>query len=193
MDITSLALAKSYTDKKIADIQAPEASSDDICFVYLKKSYDTALEYNLTEMNKAMKNFPEQPVVIILTQNSRSNNYISRIFCIDDPAKLIDITNYTGSISWYSDRAIVGQKESSTGVWLTEGCVRIDVKFTNGVVTSVNTSCNSTSYSEQYKLPVLGTGGQEVFTPTTDYQPATKKYVDDTITAAITAALEGEY
>ena len=31
------------------------------------------------------------------------------------------------------------------------------------------------------------------FTPTEDYHPATKKYVDDAVSAAITAALEGEY
>ena len=31
------------------------------------------------------------------------------------------------------------------------------------------------------------------YTPTDDYNPATKKYVDDTITAAITTSLEASY
>ena len=31
------------------------------------------------------------------------------------------------------------------------------------------------------------------YTPTSDYNPATKKYVDDAITTAITTSLEGSY
>ena len=44
--------------------------------------------------------------------------------------------------------------------------------FTSSVLTKTNTSS---------------------YTPTSDYNPATKKYVDDTITAAITTSLEGSY
>lgn len=40
---------------------------------------------------------------------------------------------------------------------------------------------------------VLTKSNTTSFTPTEDYHPATKKYVDDAVSAAITAALEGEY
>lgn len=40
---------------------------------------------------------------------------------------------------------------------------------------------------------VLAKSNTTSFTPTEDYHPATKKYVDDAVSAAITAALEGEY
>ena len=39
----------------------------------------------------------------------------------------------------------------------------------------------------------LGIYNQLSYTPTSDYNPATKKYVDDTITTAITTSLEGSY
>lgn len=40
---------------------------------------------------------------------------------------------------------------------------------------------------------ILTMNNTESYTPTADYNPATKKYVDDSITAAITTVLEGEY
>ena len=39
----------------------------------------------------------------------------------------------------------------------------------------------------------LGIYNQLSYTPTSDYNPATKKYVDDAITTAITTSLEGSY
>jgi len=39
----------------------------------------------------------------------------------------------------------------------------------------------------------IGTNNTYAFTPTGDYNPATKKYVDDAITTAITTALESDY
>ena len=39
----------------------------------------------------------------------------------------------------------------------------------------------------------LGIYNELSYTPTSDYNPATKKYVDDTITTAITTSLEGSY
>lgn len=47
---------------------------------------------------------------------------------------------------------------------------------------------NSTSISA-----ALDTRNTKAYTPTGDYHPATKKYVDDTIASAITTTLEGEY
>ena len=42
------------------------------------------------------------------------------------------------------------------------------------------------------KQPLLPTNTVQ-YTPTADYNPATKKYVDDTVAAAITTALGGSY
>lgn len=59
-----------------------------------------------------------------------------------------------------------------------------------GVVNQSNANVK-TAYGiqRQYLLKT----NTESFVPTGDYNPATKKYVDDAIAAAITSALEGEY
>lgn len=46
---------------------------------------------------------------------------------------------------------------------------------------------------EVYIGSSLGTGNTQEYTPTGDYNPATKKYVDDTVNNAIGTALEASY
>lgn len=53
------------------------------------------------------------------------------------------------------------------------------------------TEVNKGSYTKSYC--VLDTKNQIAYTPSSDYNPATKKYVDDAISSAITTTLEGEY
>lgn len=70
---------------------------------------------------------------------------------------------------------------------------KITVSTNNGVVSSISMSeitaflVNSMTNSQ---LP-LATGNTTAFTPTGDYNPATKKYVDDAIASAITTTLGG--
>lgn len=62
----------------------------------------------------------------------------------------------------------------------------------NGTWTDNVFTCTSAAIyiSTRFLLPTNNTTS---YTPTSDYNPATKKYVDDTITAAITTSLEGSY
>ena len=56
---------------------------------------------------------------------------------------------------------------------------------------------NANTFSQFYiylrVLDFLSLGETRSYTPTSDYNPATKKYVDDSITAAITTTLGGSY
>ena len=50
------------------------------------------------------------------------------------------------------------------------------VTWTNGVCTAVSITTNGANV-----LDILGTGNEIAYTPTSDYHPATKKYVDDAV------------
>lgn len=76
-----------------------------------------------------------------------------------------------------------------------------DIRLTiNGEFTDETNTCSSAVlkyYNTLYQIPlktdVLVKTNTSSYTPTSDYNPATKKYVDDAITAAITTSLEGSY
>ena len=76
-----------------------------------------------------------------------------------------------------------------------------DIRLTiNGEFTDETNTCSSAVlkyYNTLYQIPlktdVLVKTNTSSYTPTSDYNPATKKYVDDAITTAITDALGGNY
>lgn len=68
--------------------------------------------------------------------------------------------------------------------------ILMDCIFTNNVITSFQDNVFKISVTPIRLLPTNNTIS---YTPTSDYNPATKKYVDDAITAAITTSLEGSY
>lgn len=68
--------------------------------------------------------------------------------------------------------------------------ILMDCIFTNNVITSFQDNVFKISVTPIRLLPTDNTIS---YTPTNDYNPATKKYVDDTIASAITTSLEGSY
>ena len=77
---------------------------------------------------------------------------------------------------------------------------RILVTLNNGTVTGVDGPFRSTAFYNNNSwertddpTDILCIGNTIVYTPTTDYHPATKKYVDDTIDTAAGVELIGEY
>ena len=86
---------------------------------------------------------------------------------------------------------VSGQYDSTRGARVLGYTTFFGITYSNGKVTAVTEIKNSDS-SSSYYLPTSGTNITG-YTPTYDYHPATKKYVDDTIQSAITGALEGSY
>lgn len=54
-------------------------------------------------------------------------------------------------------------------------------------------NCTRAGFRNDQISGYLSKGNSDVFTPTGDYNPATKKYVDDAVKNAITSVLEAEY
>lgn len=70
---------------------------------------------------------------------------------------------------------------------------RINCAYSEGEIKSVSIEELSDTYMLADSGEILGINNQTAYTPTTDYQPSTKKYVDDSISNAINGALEGSY
>lgn len=70
---------------------------------------------------------------------------------------------------------------------------KINCAYNEDTITSVSVEELSDTYMLADSGEILGINNTTEYTPTTDYQPSTKKYVDDTIKNAISGALEGSY
>ena len=71
--------------------------------------------------------------------------------------------------------------------------VVVPVNISNNIVTVSAFNPSLTYSNELLSNRTLTKNNTKSFTPTANYHPATKKYVDDTIASAITTSLEGSY
>jgi len=71
----------------------------------------------------------------------------------------------------------------------------LTIVIRNDIVSSISVQSSFTNnyYTDDEKNNILFKNNTNVFTPTGNYNPATKKYVDDSIASAITTALQGNY
>ena len=128
-------------------------------------------------------------------------------------AAFYDTANY---MLWYPQYTLESLANSATGLKLNYVGSGVGVSGLSGnsgstqrgvgqaylyVYVNIDEEGNITK-SPDSKNPNIGMNSSQsylsiwntrAFTPTGDYHPATKKYVDDAIAAAITSALEGEY
>ena len=86
------------------------------------------------------------------------------------------------------------------GLWLGSADY-YGIQLVYNATTHVITTIGTFTENGKYKIPyystnlgkILGTKNTTAYTPTDDYNPATKKYVDDSIASAIGSALGGSY
>lgn len=81
--------------------------------------------------------------------------------------------------------------KSAYEIWLEAGNTGTEEDFLNSLKGEKGDTPDLTDYAKiEYVLTKTNTTS---FTPTSDYNPATKKYVDDSISYSITDALGGSY
>lgn len=148
----------------------PNTSAEQITF--MQNAFDLALS--------------GKTVLIVRSDNqynyrasSDRNVYISpKIKDIDFSDKISASVSFNSPWFYRTETDVYGNNElEEYKTWLY-----IDCTVTKGVVTKVSfgmTSHNNTSYNRT--LPVLSKTNKLSYTPTADYHPATKKYVDDNI------------
>ena len=96
-----------------------------------------------------------------------------------------NLATYTGSIYLYGPRHhyLIEDNKYNTKLALGYKQVNAEIKVTNGVVTEVSKIVYNAG-STVYGPNVLQCDNVAEFTPTSDYNPATKKYVDDSVANA---------
>ena len=83
----------------------------------------------------------------------------------------------------------------NTATATTLGMAKLDIRllWDNDICTVSSVKYNWAQINVNNQTQVLSKTNTTPYTPTSDYNPATKKYVDDAITTAITTSLEGSY
>ena len=169
----SLDSAKTYTDQKVK----PQV------FYWVRHlpitQNDLDFWNNVRNINKTA------PVVVVIRETISTNKY--RI-CYG----YADVNEIENGIKCYAtlpDTTSGGSAE----VYSIREFVTRNITFTvvNDEITAIaiGSGAVSLNYLDAVAKP-LGTG---VYVPTQDYHPANKKYVDDSISASITSALQGSY
>lgn len=129
----------------------------------------------------------KQAIIINNFGNNMGGASGALLFISEKPSNVSnDLANYSGYIYFKTPffRAVRNLGAASPGNIGDVSCYKyIRIKVANGIVTE-----RSNAVSEQYhnsynvnSIPVLSTMNITAYTPTTDYHPATKKYVDDAI------------
>lgn len=204
MDITSLTLAKSYTDKRIKEVQPSDIdlsnylSKKELEDFAQKHGLDTYKVFNIvtTSRDAAYQGFQQlkieldasldKSLPLIFFHRPTGSGWgptgIYYIYSFDGTTLVLyafhqkedsGVNNNKG----YSN--LVTKTETLKVVFNSDGTVKTSE---TGAAQDATKNFINTDYD--YTTPYM---------PKYNGSPATKKYVDDAIAAAITSALEGEY
>ena len=204
MDTTSLALAKSYTDKRVKEIQPSDVdlsnylSKKELEAFTKKHGLDTYRVFNIISTSKEAAHQQLQQLKVELDAGL---DITFPLVFFHRPAGsgwsvegIFYVYSYNGTtLSLYA----LHHKEETT-VDTAKGYSRLT---TQGAI--LNVVFNADGTVERSAVTTSQGVGKNYLDPSKDYanpyvpqyagSPATKKYVDDAIAAAITSALEGEY
>lgn len=204
MDITSLALAKSYTDKRVAEMQPSDVdlsnylSKKELESFVQKYGFDTYKVFNVVATSREVAYQQLQQLKVEL--DTGLNIGFPLVFFHHPtgsgwgPSGIFCVSSYNGTT--LSLQALHQAEDSSVSYTkgysnLTTKTITLKVVFkADGTVNTTETGANQGATKTfinpdyDYTTPYI---------PKYAGSPATKKYVDDAIAAAITSALEGEY
>lgn len=120
--------------------------------------------------------------------NSGGQNYLKALF---NQSTRMSASSSAGK--YYTYFALVPEMMYNQSSWDGSlSLLTLDMTI-SGTSTLKNVTISSLSLSYAKKSTVLTKTNTSSYTPSANYHPATKKYVDDSIAAAITTTLESEY
>lgn len=118
---------------------------------------------------------------VIITTSYENANGLNKYGCdiLTSPKVTDTLDSFTGTIYFKTPKYYITQQAGGyNDICIMHAYKRIDVVVNEGIVTSV--SALYERYFNKDELPVLGLNNIREYTPTSNYNPATKKYVDDT-------------
>lgn len=181
--------SKKYVDTKVAN------NSSSTYTIIDRGTSKTSLKtgFNISENAETLRAFfketlkGKRPTINILTTHTATllSNSPDRVYNLD----YYSITNTDTQLTYsfvYQDVETNSQGQHY-GVWVRDH-VEFDLRISYNTSTEAVSLVNYT-YNKQYLLKnnedILGKDNVMAFTPTGDYNPATKKYVDDKVLTAI--------
>lgn len=122
----------------------------------------------------------KRAIILPKYQNSQGNEVLVNNMYTSPDVSNINLSTYTGAIRFRSQRfSSVNVAGIYSEVYNYSSAYFIVIRLTNGVVTNVSTP-ESYLYNAG-ALPILSKSNDSPYTPTKDYHPSTKKYVDDSL------------
>ena len=154
--------------------------------------YDSSSDFATLTKKAINEAYNKGDLHFILNYGSSSNDLgttlqvVAKIYNTNRPISFNTIPEISYMGGTYKEQLISLSYASwvyTDGEW-TYPTGNVGAQFVSDVPFMTNSSALSTFLSKT---------NTKSYTPTNDYNPATKKYVDDTIAAAITTSLEGSY
>jgi hypothetical protein len=203
MDTTSLALAKSYTDKRVKEIQPSDVdlsgylSKKELEGFTQKHGFDTYKVFNIVATSKDIAYQQLQQLKVEL--DTGLDKALPLVFFHFSgsgwgPEGIFFVYSYNGTTLFL--RALHQQEDSSLKAdkgysSLTTRTISLKVVFKSDGTVSTTEIGGTSGATKSFINPDYDYANP--YMPKYAGSPATKKYVDDAIAAAITSALEGEY
>lgn len=152
-------------------------------FYWDGKSSDTN-PANIELWQKIINKAQEQTVMVFASHENRPSSKNLLGFFILNPRSVTTVStveNIEGSISY-----IRTSTPNQLGCYIQFTRITVELTLSSLQVTNVGTIATTTITAEKAFLPTEGTSVTD-YTPTHDYHPATKKYVDDAVSSINTS------
>lgn len=159
-------------------------------------------------VNESIKNIPDNTYIINTSTSNEekitimqevydkyTSGVLAQLFYVDTSGnvfRLFDVDKFDSTIDFYVINGGSASTQYGVGYYAYDR-YKISCGYSESVITSVTISELSDIYVLADNAQILGINNQTEFTPQVDYQPSTKKYVDDSIKSAIGDVLESEY
>lgn len=174
-------VTKEYIDNTITNI----GKDDQNYVIYPNYKDNDAVENRIAFFQKVITDMKNGKTPIIYTEynNAKSGSvYGGSIYTA--PAISENLENFSGNIYFKSDanyRSCLGTDAGKPAILVAKYTKTITVTLTNGEVTNVNTPEEYSNKVGDVVSGILTMSNVTEYTPTGDYHPATKKYVDNKV------------
>jgi hypothetical protein len=174
-------VTKEYIDNTIANI----GKNGQNYVIYPNYKDNDAVENRIAFFQKIIADMKDgkEPIIYTEYNNAKSGSvYGGSIYTA--PVISENLEDFSGNIYFKSDanyRSYLGTDSGKPAILVAKYTKTITVTLTNGEVTNVNTPEEYSNKVGDVVSGILTMSNVTAYTPTGDYHPATKKYVDDTV------------
>ena len=167
-------------------------STSDLVYILSSQKHESVLTRMTAIFNECYQKGIRAPLFVFKDTNNRIQLFTFMNSKSIDPSQSYVLL--TSKLSTYDQgQNPVNDNTQRGSVIMEERWLTFSTKWTDGVVNVSSYDYMGSRFTLIRGSDVLTKTNTTTFTPTNSYHPATKKYVDDAITTAISTALESDY